>query len=189
MTDDIITDCFFNVENEIYKTIREHWIICDKIILNEDQSVDVLGNVKFPASSSYLLQLPLVFNKVTGDFDCSKLKLTTLKGSPIAVAGTFDCSYNNLTSLEYAPKSANVFIFDNMITSLYNNGINSNYNQVYMLFRTDSPIGLPRKITDNAQHIAIILKYQNYYDVWKEDESFHEKNFDILLEDIREGLQ
>ena len=44
------------------------------------------------------------FGKITGDFDCSDLGLTSLKGAPQEVGGYFDCSYNQLTSLEGAPQ-------------------------------------------------------------------------------------
>ena len=44
------------------------------------------------------------FGKVTGDFSCSDLGLTSLKGAPQEVGGNFDCSYNQLTSLEGAPQ-------------------------------------------------------------------------------------
>ena len=43
------------------------------------------------------------FGKVTGNFDCSRLGLKSLKGAPTEVGGNFDCSNNKLTSLEEAP--------------------------------------------------------------------------------------
>ena len=43
------------------------------------------------------------FGKLTGNFDCSKLGLKSLKGAPTEVGGNFDCSNNKLTSLEEAP--------------------------------------------------------------------------------------
>ena len=43
------------------------------------------------------------FGKVTGNFDCSRLGLKSLKGAPTEVSGNFDCSNNKLTSLEEAP--------------------------------------------------------------------------------------
>ena len=44
------------------------------------------------------------FGKITGEFNCSELGLTSLKGAPTEVGGWFDCSYNQLTSLEGAPQ-------------------------------------------------------------------------------------
>ena len=42
---------------------------------------------------------------ITGHFDCTHNKLTSLKGAPKSVGRTFYCAYNNLTSLEGAPES------------------------------------------------------------------------------------
>ena len=44
------------------------------------------------------------FGKVTGNFDCSRLGLKSLKGAPQIVGGTFWCCNNYLTSLEGAPQ-------------------------------------------------------------------------------------
>ena len=44
------------------------------------------------------------FGKVTGDFNCSGLGLTSLKGAPQEVGRNFNCTCNKLTSLEGAPK-------------------------------------------------------------------------------------
>lgn len=44
------------------------------------------------------------FGKITGDFNCSELKLKSLKGSPQEVGEYFDCSANRLTSLKYSPQ-------------------------------------------------------------------------------------
>ena len=40
---------------------------------------------------------------IVGDFYCTTLKLTSLKGSPSIIDGRFVCSNNKLTSLEGAP--------------------------------------------------------------------------------------
>ena len=44
------------------------------------------------------------FGKVTGNFDCSRLSLKSLKGAPQEVGGGFDCSNNKLISLKGAPQ-------------------------------------------------------------------------------------
>ena len=49
-------------------------------------------------------KLPIKFNKINGDFNCSWNYLTSLEGSPIEVNGGFYCNDNKLTSFEYAPK-------------------------------------------------------------------------------------
>ena len=92
------------------KSINE---ICEKYgiknyTINDDNSIDVddnvlLGVYDLNADIGYLSELPLNFNKVTGDFYCNEHVLTTLKGSPKWVGGSFYCNDNALTSLEYSP--------------------------------------------------------------------------------------
>jgi hypothetical protein len=69
--------------------------------INSDGSIDVSGNVNL--SDKGLTELPLVFNRVTGWFNCSYNPLTTLKGSPRWVGSSFSCYNNDLTSLEFSP--------------------------------------------------------------------------------------
>ena len=59
------------------------------------------------------------FGEVKGDFDCSRLGLTSLKGAPLLVGGDFDCSYNKLTSLKDAPMKVggNFYSSNNPLTS------------------------------------------------------------------------
>ena len=86
--------------------------------INDDGSIDV--NQKVSLSYYGLTELPLKFNKVTGNFDCSRNSLTSLEGSPESVGGKFYCEYNNLTSLEGSPESVggNFYCFNNNLTSL-----------------------------------------------------------------------
>ena len=60
------------------------------------------------------------FGKITGDFDCSGLDLTSLKGAPQEVGGWFGCYDNQLTSLKGAPqKVGDIFnCHNNQLTSL-----------------------------------------------------------------------
>ena len=62
----------------------------------------------------------LNFGKVTGDFSCSYLSLTSLKGAPTEVGGYFHCSNNQLTSLKGAPQKVggNFICSWNALTSL-----------------------------------------------------------------------
>ena len=69
--------------------------------INDDGSIDVDGEVELYGHQ--LTELPLTFNKVTGDFHCHFNKLTTLKGSPRWIGGRFSCRLNKLTSLEFSP--------------------------------------------------------------------------------------
>ena len=60
------------------------------------------------------------FGKVSGNFDCSYLNLTSLKGAPIKVGGSFYCTGNKLTSLEGAPREVgwDFYCYNNQLTSL-----------------------------------------------------------------------
>ena len=59
------------------------------------------------------------FGEVKGNFDCSELGLTSLKGAPLLVYGDFDCSKNKLTSLKDAPMKVggNFYSSNNPLTS------------------------------------------------------------------------
>jgi hypothetical protein len=86
--------------------------------VNDDGSIDVDGEVEL--SWFELTELPLNFNRVTGYFNCSNNKLTTLKGSPKWIDGSFNCYNNILTSLEGSPKyvTLGVDCSSNRLTSL-----------------------------------------------------------------------
>lgn len=80
--------------------------ICEKYdiknyTINDDGSIDVAGDVDL--SFKNLTELPLRFNKVTGNFHCGYNNLTSLKGSPRWIGGNFTCNYNQLTNLEFSP--------------------------------------------------------------------------------------
>jgi hypothetical protein len=190
--DSILQDDFMVKENEINAIIRSYWIvIIGDYTINIENTVDVLGSVRFPDFASFLTELPLQFNLVSGDFDCSALvNLTSLKGVPIQVGGTFNCAYTNIRSLDYAPRSAQKLIFDNTIKSLSTN-CNCDFKQVHIIFRRSNPDdSIPMKILENVVHMPIVFKYQSYFEVWTGDlHSFNEQGFDNLIEEIKEGLE
>ena len=70
--------------------------------INDDGSIDVNGNVNL--FNTNISELPISFNKVSGDFSCESSRLTDLKGSPEKIGGYFHCGYNYLTTLEGCPK-------------------------------------------------------------------------------------
>lgn len=181
-------DDFLHQEDEIYTIIRNHWIIIlGSIKINDDRTIDVDGSVRFPESSSYLIELPMQFNKVSGDFNCSGLNLITLKGVPVEVGGTFDCSYNRLTSLEFAPIHAAGFIFDNTVACLSTG--NSNYfDDVSVIFRS-SESKIPAIIDAHQEMLATIFKYQDFYQVWDDKGSFNSAGIHELIQEINEGLE
>ena len=65
-------------------------------------------------------KLPFKFGKVTCNFYCSDINLTTLEGCTSWVGGNFDCSNNFLTSLKGCTKSVggSFECYNNHLTSL-----------------------------------------------------------------------
>lgn len=173
----------------VHAIIRDHWLVLDYTV-NIDQSIDVRGDVKFPEFASFLTELPLKFNKVSGDFDCSALQnLTTLEGGPAEVGGTFNCSYTAIASLKHAPKRAAKLIFDNTIGSLSVDW-NCDYKQVHMLVRDSNPVaGLPSVLLEHIEFLPTVLKYQNHFELWNDHHCFNEQGFDDLIAEINEGLE
>jgi hypothetical protein len=101
-------------------------LICKKYniknyTINGDGSIDVNGSVNL--YNKGLTELPLVFNKVSGYFDCGRNNLTTLKGCPRWVGGYFYCTNNNLTSLGFGPDYVGSFF-----SCQYNN-LTDNYSE------------------------------------------------------------
>lgn len=180
---------FNTLEYEVARIIRDCWIHIGPYKLNIDGSLNVEGNVKFPENMDFVSELPLSFRKVTGDFDCSKMNLRSLRGSPEEIGGTFNCSFNQLYSLEYIPRKAKLFIFDNTVASLFTGGVNCHFDSVSLLHVSDSMHTiLPEKISNNDMYLETLFKYQNYYCVWNHQE-LNENNFDLLINDIQEGLK
>lgn len=86
--------------------------------INDDLSIDVFGNVDLKRLN--LPYIPLKFNKVTGTFNCSGNKLTSLEGTPREVGSSFACAQNKLTSLVGGPLRVghNYYCNDNKLTNL-----------------------------------------------------------------------
>ena len=86
--------------------------------LNDDGSIDVDDSIDLSCYS--FEELPIVFNKINGDFSCSGGELTTLKGCPRYVNGDFSCSNNNFKNFIGAPinVTGNFYCGSNKLTSL-----------------------------------------------------------------------
>ena len=80
----------FSNEQEIINICKKYKIT--NYTINSDGSIDVVGSVNLFKRN--LTELPLKFNKVSGNFTCYNNKLTTLDGSPNYVGGSFICSDN-----------------------------------------------------------------------------------------------
>lgn len=106
-------------EQEIHSNCKTYKI--KNYTINDDMSLDVDGSVNICSyGKADINELPLTFNKISGDFKVISNRLTTLKGCPKIVGGNFDCTYNQLTSLEGCPEQVGL-IFScsfNQLTSL-----------------------------------------------------------------------
>jgi len=80
-------------------TIPEIHIICkryeiDHYIILENRSLDVFGNVNL--SNSNLIEIPILFNCVSGNFTCCHNKIELLVGLPKHVGGDLCFESNSL---------------------------------------------------------------------------------------------
>ncbi|WP_188051086.1 hypothetical protein [Flavobacterium sp. GP15] len=156
--------------------------------LNVDGSINVDGNVSFFAQE--LKQLPLKFSNVSGDFDCSSNKLTTLEGSPKHVGGNFDCQKNLLITLEHSPENVE-------------GNFNCNDNQISSLKYCTTDVGgslfftgneLPKTFVEsfsllNDEEKRVFLRYQDYEDIWTDGFSIENcEDFIHGKDGIKEGL-
>ena len=132
---------------DTHKICKEYRIT--NYTINDDGSIDVDGNVDLLWYR--LTELPLNFNRVTGYFNCSRNKLTSLKGSPRWVGGYFSCYNNDLTSLEFSPDYVGYYfectgnkltnnyceseIGGYFYTSLKQDGLTDNYNEWRKLYK------------------------------------------------------
>lgn len=95
----VVSDSIFKaIERELERYNIKNYTI------NKDLSVDVDGNVNI--SFRGLTKIPFKFGKVTGYFDCSDNKLSSLEGCPYFVGGDFECSRNRLRTLVGSPEEA-----------------------------------------------------------------------------------
>ena len=102
-----ITEAIEN-EKEGYNE-KEFNSIKSKLKLNpQTNRYDYDGNLNVNDLSNFVSEdedgFTINFGKVTGNFYCSGLGLTSLKGAPTEVGKNFDCSWDKLTSLEGAPQ-------------------------------------------------------------------------------------
>ena len=95
-------------EREVYKE-KEINKIKSKFILNpQTNRYDYDGSLDFGDLRNFISEggegFTINFGKITGNFDCSDIQLTSLEGAPQEVGGDFYCSNNRLTSLKGAPQ-------------------------------------------------------------------------------------
>jgi hypothetical protein len=95
------------------KYVRGKWVLNPSTGL-----VDVEGDVDFHLKK--IESIPVRFGVVSGFFNCSSNKLTSLVGAPQKVGRDFNCSYNQLVSLKGTPKEVkgDFYCVNNSLTSL-----------------------------------------------------------------------
>lgn len=86
--------------------------------INQDESIDVDGNVEL--SSSNLCLLPLKFRRVMGNFNVQNNFLRTLENAPLSVGGKFNCFNNLLINFIGGPKwvGGDFYGYNNKLISL-----------------------------------------------------------------------
>jgi hypothetical protein len=83
-----------------------------------------------------------------------------------------------------------LYISDNIL-SLYSGDTDLIVKEdVYLIndYPANRNVRLPQQIIDNHAKIRIILKYQQYFEVWNENQSLNQENFDIFIDEINDGL-
>jgi hypothetical protein len=178
-----------------------------KYTINGDLTIDVDGDVNFFACG--LTRLPLMFNKVSGTFECGDNYLITLQFSPNEVGDSFYCSGNMLTSLEYCPKKIGKHFscwgnnlkslehcpsevggaFDcsnNELTTLHN--ISINVGREFFINDTYLPEELVAVFTELTDlEMGLFIKYQAYYDVWTPELDLDGAK--ALVAELKDGLR
>ena len=100
--------------DRITKKCKSKWKLNGKTgLVDVDGHFDIRGK-RFKSFSG------IKFGKVTGSFDCSHNKLTSLQGAPKKVEGSFKCNSNKLTRLIGAPQEVgeDFYCDHNQLTSL-----------------------------------------------------------------------
>lgn len=129
---------------------------------------------------------------VDGDFYCHSNHLSSLRGAPVTINGDMHIGNNPLNNLVGCPKLVNkdLYISDNIL-SLYSGYTDFIVKEdVYLM--NDYPVNrnarLPQQVIDHHSKIRIILKYQQYFEIWNENQSLNQENFDIFIDEINDGL-
>ena len=87
-----------------------------KIVLVDDR-YDYYGDINWVYLD--LIDFPIKFRNVYGDFSCSCNKITSLENAPEYVGGDFWCNCNKLQTMENCPNvNGSLWCQDNNLTSL-----------------------------------------------------------------------
>lgn len=172
-------------EKKIHSNCKKYEI--ENYTINADMSIDVDGDVNIVQQG--LKQLPLNFNKVSGDFSCAINQLTSLVGCPKEVGGDFQCNYNKLKTLVFCPKKIGG-VFDssnNRLTSLEGcqfdfMAINFDCNNIApnSLFELDDDIY--EKALRKFDELTIFLGIywgENFFDITKVEFEIQKRQYTI----------
>jgi len=117
-------------------------------------------------------------------------QLTSLEFSPLRVNGFFSCVKNNIRSLEGAPEYIGTYFLishNPNMTSTYSGDVDIEVgNKIYI-----NDTNLPKSLiqyTDKYE-MLLILKYQRHFEIWNNDLTLNEENYQILLNEIKDGLK
>jgi len=176
--------------------------------INADGSIDAKQHIDL--DSFPIIEIPINFRNVYGGFYCCDLPLTSLKGAPIYVQGDFHCSNTKISSLVGGPKivdgnfscnRSNVtnltgiprkigkdfsMVGNHSLLSTYSGEIDLEVNGKIIMFMN---YNLPNLVQENQSHIRTILRYQRHFEIWNGDLTLNIDNFNILLDEINDGLE
>ena len=149
--------------------------------IRDNGLVDVNGSVDI--SRNALTGLPIKFGIVTGNFHCTHNWLNTFEGFPISVGGIFNVGFNSFTTLQGCPiLNENHSSISNFFSINHNNFPIILERKLLFLYDPNDSI-----ILEKRKQLNIFVKYQDLYEVW--DNGFNEDNFNLLMDDIENGLR
>lgn len=116
-----------DTKEKVAMILNQFYCITRNYTINDDLSVDVKGSVNLydglcssgiDAELNEFATIMVKFGKVTGDFNCSSMRLTSLKNAPHTVMKSFYCADNMLKSLKHFPRyvGKDIDIGDNLLS-------------------------------------------------------------------------
>ncbi len=140
-------------KTDIEAWLKKMQISSYTLVPDEDYGfvVDVVGDVNLKHNN--LNYIPVKFNSVEGNFDCSYNKLKSLLGSPKTITKSFDCSLNSLKSLVGAPQAVpRIFnCHKNKLTSLVGGPVDVGGAYLCSSNLLTNLVGAPKQIYGNFE--------------------------------------
>jgi len=143
----------------------------------------------FNCSGNRITSLKFCPKKIHGDFICTHNSIVNLIDGPIHVGGNYNVAVNNLESLVGCAEKilGNLQVGQNprlISTFAGNTDIELMGNLI-----TSERSQIPNIISScDAPTIRMVLKYQRHFEIWNTDGTLNMKNFNDLLEEIKDGL-